>query len=88
MERRVLLAIFLAFLTLYLWQAFVMPPPKPGDRPTRRPLAGVRLPEHAVASPASAGRKQARQAAEASRLESDSWATSAEREIQRRERTT
>ena len=29
MERRVLLAIFLAFLTLYLWQALVMPPPKP-----------------------------------------------------------
>jgi YidC/Oxa1 family membrane protein insertase len=35
MERRVLLAIFLAFLTLYLWQALVMPPPKPveGDSP-------------------------------------------------------
>src|SRR5687768_8360554 len=29
MERRVLLAIFLAFLTLYLWQAFVMPPADP-----------------------------------------------------------
>jgi YidC/Oxa1 family membrane protein insertase len=29
MERRVLLAIFLAFLTLYLWQALVMPPPPP-----------------------------------------------------------
>jgi YidC/Oxa1 family membrane protein insertase len=29
MERRVLLAIFLAFLTLYLWQALVVPPPKP-----------------------------------------------------------
>jgi YidC/Oxa1 family membrane protein insertase len=29
MERRVLLAIFLAFLTLYLWQALVMPPPEP-----------------------------------------------------------
>ncbi len=29
MERRVLLAIFLAFLTLYLWQAVVMPPPEP-----------------------------------------------------------
>jgi YidC/Oxa1 family membrane protein insertase len=36
MERRVLLAIFLAFLTLYLWQALVMPPPKPaeGEIPT------------------------------------------------------
>ena len=31
MERRVLLAIFLAFLTLYLWQAFVMPPPPPPE---------------------------------------------------------
>ncbi|HEY7799404.1 MAG TPA: membrane protein insertase YidC, partial [Hyphomonadaceae bacterium] len=31
MERRVLLAIFLAFLTLYLWQALVMPPPEPAD---------------------------------------------------------
>ena len=31
MERRVLLAIFLAFLTLYLWQALVMPPPKPAE---------------------------------------------------------
>jgi YidC/Oxa1 family membrane protein insertase len=33
MERRVLLAIFLAFLTLYLWQAFVMPPPEPVASP-------------------------------------------------------
>src|SRR5574342_293200 len=31
MERRVLLAIFLAFVTLYLWQAVVMPPPKPTE---------------------------------------------------------
>jgi YidC/Oxa1 family membrane protein insertase len=31
MERRVLLAIFLAFLTLYLWQALVMPRPKPAE---------------------------------------------------------
>ena len=31
MERRVLLAIFLAFLTLYLWQALVVPPPKPAE---------------------------------------------------------
>src|SRR6478672_7826660 len=31
MERRVLLAIFLAFLVLYAWQAlFVKPAPKPG----------------------------------------------------------
>jgi YidC/Oxa1 family membrane protein insertase len=29
MERRVLLAIFLAFLTLYVWQSLVVPPPEP-----------------------------------------------------------
>jgi YidC/Oxa1 family membrane protein insertase len=34
MERRVLLAIFLAFLTLYLWQALVVPPPKPAEGET------------------------------------------------------
>jgi len=35
MERRVLLAIFLAFLTLYLWQALVMPPKKaPANAPS------------------------------------------------------
>jgi YidC/Oxa1 family membrane protein insertase len=34
MERRVLLAIFLAFLVLYTWQAlFVKPVPKPGPEP-------------------------------------------------------
>ena len=38
MERRVLLAIFLAFLTLYLWQALVMPPKK---APADAPSAGV-----------------------------------------------
>ena len=39
MERRVLLAIFLAFLTLYLWQALVMPPPTPAtaDAPVAAP---------------------------------------------------
>ena len=41
MERRVLLAIFLAFLTLYVWQAFVMPPPEPAtaDAPATSPAA-------------------------------------------------
>src|SRR5262245_61342477 len=35
MERRVLLAIFLAFLVLYVWQAmFVKPVPKPGTAGT------------------------------------------------------
>src|SRR5262245_31144381 len=35
MERRVLLAIFLAFLVLYVWQAlFVKPVPKPGTGTT------------------------------------------------------
>src|SRR5882762_9174487 len=34
MERRVLLAIFLAFLVLYVWQAlFVKPVPKPASGP-------------------------------------------------------
>ncbi len=35
MERRVLLAIFLAFLTLYVWQALFAPPPpeRPGGAP-------------------------------------------------------
>ena len=38
MERRVLLAIFLAFLVLYTWQAlFVKPAPKPGATPGAPP---------------------------------------------------
>src|SRR6185436_10477751 len=47
MERRVLLAIFLAFLVLYVWQAlFVKPVPKPGtagNAPTATgsPVAGT-----------------------------------------------
>jgi YidC/Oxa1 family membrane protein insertase len=41
MERRVLLAIFLAFMVLYVWQAmFVKPVPKPGDT-TAPPVAGA-----------------------------------------------
>src|SRR5262245_23470314 len=41
MERRVLLAIFLAFLVLYVWQAlFVKPVPKPGTASTT-PAAGA-----------------------------------------------
>jgi len=40
MERRVLLAIFLAFLVLYVWQAlFVKPVPKPGAATTGTPAA-------------------------------------------------
>jgi YidC/Oxa1 family membrane protein insertase len=64
MERRVLLAIFLAFLTLYLWQALVMPPPKPvttdapaestvaeaGARPTPPPLEPASPPAAAEAA--------------------------------------
>ena len=44
MERRVLLAIFLAFLVLYVWQAvFVKPVPKPapGSATTTAPAAGA-----------------------------------------------
>src|SRR5262245_645087 len=41
MERRVLLAIFLAFLVLYVWQAlFVKPVPKPGTGTTTTAAAG------------------------------------------------
>jgi YidC/Oxa1 family membrane protein insertase len=41
MERRVLLAIFLAFMTLYLWQALVVPPPEPttADAPAASPAS-------------------------------------------------
>ncbi len=44
MERRVLLAIFLAFLTLYLWQAFVMPPPEPPPASSGATPAAVSTP--------------------------------------------
>jgi len=50
MERRVLLAIFLAFLVLYVWQAlFVKPVPKPGA-----PTAGT----PAATAPGAAGTDQ------------------------------
>jgi YidC/Oxa1 family membrane protein insertase len=49
MERRVLLAIFLAFLVLYVWQAvFVKPAPKPGQRSTV-PSASTTTPDGTVA---------------------------------------
>ena len=42
MERRVLLAIFLAFLVLYVWQAiFVKPVPKPGPATARQAPVGT-----------------------------------------------
>jgi YidC/Oxa1 family membrane protein insertase len=45
MERRVLLAIFLAFLVLYVWQAvFVKPLPKPATGPNGSPTAAARVP--------------------------------------------
>src|SRR5258705_2812459 len=46
MERRVLLAIFLAFLVLYAWQAlFVKPVPKPAGAPAAAPSpTGIRTP--------------------------------------------
>jgi YidC/Oxa1 family membrane protein insertase len=55
MERRVLLAIFLAFLVLYAWQAlFVKPVPKPatGTNATA-PTAGVATPGNPSAQPAT-----------------------------------
>jgi len=51
MERRVLLAIFLAFLTLYVWQAlFVKPQPKP---PATSQTTATQQPQPAAAQPAS-----------------------------------
>ena len=78
MERRVLLAIFLAFLTLYLWQALVMPPPEPAtaDTPATSvaPDAGTTPP-----SPPSSGPRQSAVAEPAS---NPVVSESAEREIQ------
>jgi YidC/Oxa1 family membrane protein insertase len=57
MERRVLLAIFLAFLTLYLWQAFVMPPPDPavvGPDVSGPVLTPTPLPSSPASPPAAA----------------------------------
>jgi YidC/Oxa1 family membrane protein insertase len=55
MERRVLLAIFLAFLVLYAWQAlFVKPVPKPAGTNAAAPSStGVSTPGKAGAPPAS-----------------------------------
>src|SRR5260370_108100 len=51
MERRVLLAIFLAFIVLYTWQAlFVKPVPKPGPEST----AATSASSPAAVSPVSA----------------------------------
>jgi YidC/Oxa1 family membrane protein insertase len=50
MERRVLLAIFLAFLTLYLWQALFMPaPPQPDPGVAGAPVATAPAPAVAPA---------------------------------------
>ena len=60
MERRVLLAIFLCFLSLYLWQAvMVKPVPKPGPRRrTRRPpVRRPRLPQAPPPRPLSRAAK-------------------------------
>src|ERR1700712_4346686 len=68
MERRVLLAIFLAFIVLYTWQAlFVKPVPKglpatttPSSSPA---LAGSGAPAGGTASPAAPPAELARPAA-------------------------
>src|SRR5438270_12671103 len=54
MERRVLLAIFLAFLVLYAWQAlFVKPVPKPTGANTGGPSSTVARPGDAGVAPTS-----------------------------------
>ena len=86
MERRVLLAIFLAFLVLYTWQAlFVKPVPKPAagvsrdDAPSRRrrPPAAAAGAGSRVAAVSAGGRREAGRAARARR----SSATRAERDV-------
>jgi YidC/Oxa1 family membrane protein insertase len=54
MERRVLLAIFLAFLVLYVWQAlFVKPVPKPGQPPARSAATSAQPPAQTPSSAAA-----------------------------------
>src|SRR5258708_27925212 len=54
MERRVLLAIFLAFLVLYAWQAlFVKPVPRPGTAGSTQTSAAARGVNPAATSPTS-----------------------------------
>jgi YidC/Oxa1 family membrane protein insertase len=54
MERRVLLAIFLAFLVLYVWQAlFVKPVPKPGTAGNAPAATGSPVAGTSTASPTS-----------------------------------
>jgi YidC/Oxa1 family membrane protein insertase len=76
MERRVLLAIFLAFLTLYLWQALVVPPPDPVEVAGAAP-SSVATPS--VAAPAPIAEPPAPSPAEPA--SSPVVADSAEREI-------
>src|SRR3954469_24825207 len=83
MERRVLLAIFLAFIVLYAWQAlFVKPVPKglPAETPTSSSpaLAGSAAPAGGAALPAATPAELAKPAAPlAAALVSDT----AEREV-------
>ena len=59
MERRVLLAIFLAFLVLYVWQAvFVKPVPKPAGA-TTSPNASTATPAGKASGPDVAPTAQA-----------------------------
>src|SRR6476646_4896888 len=57
MERRVLFAIFLCFLVLYLWQALVVKPvPKPGAAGTPATAQGTKVPgPPGVPSPTAPG---------------------------------
>jgi len=77
MERRVLLAIFLAFLVLYAWQAlFVKPVPKPGAAGSPQTSAAARgvnpAATSAAAPPAAASTPAAPAAPAAAALVSDS----------------
>jgi YidC/Oxa1 family membrane protein insertase len=81
MERRVLLAIFLAFLVLYTWQAvFVKPVPKPvpGSAPQPSPIAQTTAPPPPAGAPAD---NQVAAAKAATPLASALVADSVERDV-------
>ena len=53
MERRIFLAIILAAVVMYGWQAFFMPPPPPASRPNASQQAQAKTPATATPSPAT-----------------------------------
>src|SRR4029077_6969113 len=84
MERRVLLAIFLAFLVLYVWQAvFVKPVPKPAGA-TTSPNASTAAPEGTASAPpgvSPAGPAEAEKQGPAAPTAAPLVADSAERDV-------